>query len=148
MESSWDSKKRVAPGKNHQALTTSMHGHEGAMNEEIEDLCTGEVAFEGNKFSTDHSKNGRAKCKECSKLIAKGDIRIGKLVPFKDTHIHRFYHLVCAFESFKRARLLPNVISKSCEVDGVDILTEAEKAMLEKLIAELNARRKNPLRVE
>ena len=122
------------------------------MTEGIDDGCggisTSDAGMKGNKFSIDHSKNGRAKCKECGKLIARGELRIGKLVSFKDIYIHQFHHLTCAFESFKRARVLSSVISKASEVDGIVMLTPTEKSKLDKLIEQSNAARSKPLPVE
>ena len=143
MEGSWDAKKRAASGEDRQTLAKSKPDHEGVMKGDA--ICNEtdllETELKGNKFSIGYSKSGKAKCKNCSKLIGKDSLRIGKLVPFKDTHIHQFYHLTCAFELFKRARVASNIISKVSEVDGVENITEAEKSNLEYLITQSIASR-------
>ena len=64
----------------------------------------------GNKFNVDYSKRGMAKCKVCNKLIAKNELRIGKLVPFKVRSILRYFHVKCLFESLTKAKIVTNVI--------------------------------------
>ena len=41
-----------------------------------------EISITGNKFSVDYCKRGTTKCKLCKMMITKGELRIGKLVPF------------------------------------------------------------------
>ena len=40
-----------------------------------------------NIFKVDHSIRGTAKCKECKKQISKNELRIGKMVRFKEKTI-------------------------------------------------------------
>ena len=101
-----------------------------------------------NTFSIDHSKNGRAKCKECGKTISIGELRIGKYVPFKNIFITKFFHLNCAFESFKRARISSSVITEINDVNGVNLLTEDEQLLLKEFIDKSINSRKKPLPIE
>ena len=52
-----------------------------------------EVGVGDKKFFVDYCKRASTKCKLCKKNINKGEIRIGKLVPFKRIEIKQFYHL-------------------------------------------------------
>ena len=75
-----------------------------------------------NKFSIDHSKRGTAKCMVCKKPIAKNELRIGKLVPFKTKQILQFYHVPCMFTSFRKAKIISNTICNTNDIDGFDKL--------------------------
>ena len=99
----------------------------------------------GNKFTIDYSKNGRAKCKECGKAIAKGELRIGKYVPFKNIHITQFLHTNCAFQSFERARVALNIISDINNIDGIEAITDSDRQTIHDMIMNANATRINPL---
>ena len=83
-----------------------------------------------NIFNIGKALSGRSTCKECKTKITKDSLRIGKLVPFKDTHITHFFHVDCAFQSFKRARVKSNIISETGDVDGAEILTSDEAQVL------------------
>ena len=83
-----------------------------------------------NIFNIGKALSGRSTCKECKTKITKDSLRIGKLVPFKDTHITHFFHVDCAFQSFKRARVKLNIISETGDVDGAEILTSDEAQVL------------------
>ena len=78
----------------------------------------GKTVIPGIIFSIDYSKRGTAKCKVCKKAIYRHEIRIGKLVPYKTEHITRYLHVDCAFNSFRRARLVSNVVKDTSELDG------------------------------
>ena len=97
-----------------------------------------EGAENGKKFYVDHSKRGTAKCRKCKKNIPKGELRIGKNVLFKDRNILQYYHVQCAFVSFKSARLITNVVTNMNEVGGLDNISEDERAQLEKLISQVD----------
>ena len=88
---------------------------------------------------------GTAKCLECQKKIHAGDLRIGKLIQFKDKFIYRFYHLTCAFKSFRKARIFRNVISDLSQLDGIDSINNAEKDAIAACIQNSNNERINPL---
>ena len=99
----------------------------------------------GNKFSVDYSKHGTAKCKACVKVIAKNELRIGKLVPFKNVYIKQYYHMDCAFGSFQKARVVTNVISNVYEIDGFDHINAVDKSHIINLFDNHKNVRKLPL---
>ena len=143
MEGSWYSKKRFTLGEDHQALIEATNTNErGTCSKSVE---TDEFKQKGNKFCIDYSKNGKAKCKECRNVIAKDDLRLGKHVPFKEIHILQYYHLSCAFASFKRARVLTNIISNISEIDGMNGVSPDERKKVVELIEQSNATRTEPL---
>ena len=109
-------------------------------NEGIED-----TSGSGNIFCIDHSKRGTAKCMECKKAISKGELRISKFVPYKAIHIQRFFHVKCAFEMFKRARIAENVVSDINQLDGLENLSEEEKNLILRFIFDGNEERTSPL---
>ena len=74
-------------------------------NESFSDINTTGEDLTGKKFLADYCKRGSTKCKVCRKKIQKGELRIGKSVPFKNIYITQYYHVKCGFESFKKARL-------------------------------------------
>ena len=143
MEGSWNSKKRITSGENHQALIKATTSSEGdtSSNSEVLD----ESKRRGNKFCIDHSLNGKAKCRECKNVIAKDELRIGKHVPYKEIHIIQYYHLSCAFTTFKRARVLASVISNVTEIDGMEGISLEERMRVEDMIREFNSGRNTPL---
>ena len=100
------------------------------MEEEDDD----ESFVNGKKFCVDHSKNGRAKCRKCKKVILIGELRIGKNVRFKEKYILHYYHVNCIFESFKRSRHAENVITDLGKIAGVAEITNEEQLIISNLI--------------
>ena len=92
-------------------------------------------------FRVDHSIRGTAKCKKCNKIIAKGVLRIGKSVLFKDKYILQYFHIKCAFEMCTRARLPSNVIDDVNKLGGVELLSVSERQELTNLVLELKTNR-------
>ena len=119
-----ENENNVTYGDNEQAMSTSI--------------------WTGNIFSIDHSIRGTAKCVSCKKVIARLELRIGKLTPYKSSSILRYMHVGCAFESFKRARIAKNTVTSIEQLDGVDSLNEYERKYIENLIkVEKDTRKKN-----
>ena len=60
----------------------------------------------------------------------------GNFVSERPVHIHitQYFHTVCAFESFKRARVAVNVISSTDNLNGMDLITDDEKLAIKKVI--------------
>ena len=115
--------------------------------ENTHESCNEEAGDDsGNKFKVDHSIRGTVKCKECKKVIAKGELRIGKYDLYKDKSFISFFHVKCAFSLFKRARVSTNVISCTSQVDGMDTLKPADREMITELIATGNDERTAPLK--
>ena len=152
MESTWFTKKRITPeevpetdpaGVTHQNSPTIKN-----LSNSNSDVNTGptspnanlnyNISENENIFAVDHSKNGKAKCKECDKIIIKDELRIGKLVPFKTKFTTRFFHIQCAFKSFRRVRNASNVISHISQLDGVLDINAQEKDTILRYIEELN----------
>ena len=129
MEGPRDAKKGPPLGEDHQATLKPITYNNESGSTQV------------NKFNIDHSKNGRAKCKECGNKITKGELRIGKYVPFKAIYITQYYHTLCAFKSFTRACLVTNVITNINELDGVNLISIADKSSIEDLINHANANR-------
>ena len=98
-----------------------------------------------NLFKVDYSLRGTAKCMECGKKIIKDDLRIGKMVPYKDKHILRYCHVECAFLRFKRARIASNVISDINQIDGIELLNKVDRDRILKYIEDENNTREKPL---
>ena len=99
----------------------------------------------GHIFTIDYSKRGTSTCKKCAKAIDKDKLRIGKSVSFKAIHILRYFHIKCAFESFRKARVATNVIESITDLDGYGKLGDADKTLINELIAKENAARSKPL---
>ena len=72
-------------------------------------------------------------------------IRISKLVPFKALHILLYFHVKCAFELFRKARLATNVIANINDLDGYGKLGNRDKSLIKELIEKGNAARLKPL---
>ena len=92
-----------------------------------------DTSLSGNKFSVGYSKRETAKCKICTKVIEKNELRIGKLVLFKLWHIMENSHVDCAFESFRNARVATNVINDVGELDGFEFINTNDKPRIYKL---------------
>ena len=91
MEGSWYSKKQITLGEDCQTLIKATNTNErGTCSKSI---ATVKFKQNCNKFFVDYSKDGKAICKECKKLIANDDLRLGMHVPFKKIHI--FNNTVC-----------------------------------------------------
>ena len=88
-------------------------------------------------------KKGHSKMRYCG--IVKDGLRIGKSIIFKLKHILRYFHVVCAFGSFQKARIAKNVISDRSQLDGADNLNDQEKSLLSEFIEKENKSRATPL---
>ena len=96
-------------------------------------------------FSVDYCKRGSTKCKICKRNIQKGEIRIGKLIQFKAKSFLQYHHLKCAFESFKKARVITNVITCMDDINDFDLIKDEDKTHILKLMDQTNEARKKPL---
>lgn len=89
------------------------------------------------KFAIDLTKRN-CKCHKCKQPIDKGTIRIAKLVPnyFSDNggEMKQYYHPICLFESFKKARATTKVIEDPGDLQGWDSLSDVDKEPILKLI--------------
>ena len=94
-----------------------------------------------NKFCIDYARRGTAKCRKCRNLIAVNQLRIGKFTKFREKIITQFYHPNCAFLLFKKARLLENSVKEVTEIDGVDNISEKDRAFLIEKIKRVQEKR-------
>ena len=106
---------------------------------------TNDTSLSGNKFSVDYSKRGTAKYKICTKVIDLNELGLGKLVPFKLCHIKQYSRVVCAFESFQKARVATNMINGVGELDGFDFINTNDKSRKINLLKIIYNARKLPL---
>lgn len=90
-----------------------------------------------DKFSIDCAKSGRAKCKNCKKLILKGVYRIGKAVQYKVGYIIQYSHIECIFKAFTKARSASNIIRDIDHLKGINTTPEEIKSQLKELIKNL-----------
>ena len=68
-------------------------------------------------------------------------MRISKIIPYKDTHTNQFFHIDCAFQSFRRARLRENIIAEVDDIDGAESLEESDVQHLLNAIQKANSER-------
>ena len=102
----------------------------------------GEDIISANKFCVEPSLSARSKCRKCKTMIPKGILRIGKLVPYKSAYIHHYFHIKCAFDAFRAARIQTNIVTDSTQLDGIDSIPEDEKGKIIQLIHDLKANAK------
>ena len=131
MESSWVPEKRAPADE--------------VPEEESEATINNNNQYTGKKFTIDKSKNGRARCKHCRNNIIKDDLRIGKSVLYRDKYILQYYHIKCAFETFKRARSKENTVLRLEDLDGYVSLSDEESENILDLISALKAMQKPDL---
>ena len=77
----------------------------------------------------------------CNKPIKEDELRIGKLIQFKERYITQYYHVNCAFDSFNKARVSANVICDQNELDGFDEIDDTDKCNIILLIENGNTSR-------
>ena len=92
----------------------------------------------------DYSKLGTAKCRKCKKNVPKGELRVGKRVPFKVVHIIQYFHINCAFALFQKARISTNVISNTEDIDGINAILEEDNLRIGRLLSEIYTKKNEP----
>lgn len=146
MESSWDSKKRAAPGENHQALALNQIHNEGdnEISGNVEESKVMEIGQDDVKttFMVDYCKRSVTKCKRCKKSIPQGELRIGRSAKLKAKTIFQYFHVNCAFETFKKARSAANTITCMDDILGFELIKDEERVYILRLMDEVNAKRK------
>ena len=78
------------------------------------------------------------------KNVPKGELRIGKRVPFKVVHIIQYFHVNYAFDSFQKARISANVISNTEDIDGINAFLEEDNLRIGRLVSEINTKKNEP----
>lgn len=91
-----------------------------------------------NKYLCDYAKLGTSSCKKCKQKLAKGSLRIAKVVPNPFTEgggdMKQYHHPSCLFETFLRAKATTRIIEDLTDVENHDVLTDEDKAMIQDLI--------------
>ena len=90
------------------------------------------------RFSIDYSKRV-SKCKKCKVEIEKGSVRLAKVVPNYfgdgDGELKQYYHTVCLFETFSKARSTTKVIESPDEIEDFLNIEQKDKDSIIELIA-------------
>ena len=84
------------------------------------------------KFFVDYSKR-LSKCKKCKLEIAKGDVRLAKLMPNffgGDDEMKQYYHIKCLFETFQRARATTRKIESADDIEDFKSIKEDDKKLI------------------
>ncbi|KAM4797086.1 DNA ligase 3 [Rhinophrynus dorsalis] len=96
------------------------------------------------RYCVEYAKRGTAGCKKCKEKIAKGLVRIGKVVPnpFSESagDMKEWYHVKCMFEKLERARPTTKKIDDLTELEGWQALEDPEKDLINQLVKELAAK--------
>ncbi|KAM3934337.1 DNA ligase 3 [Leptodactylus fuscus] len=96
------------------------------------------------RYCVEYAKRGTAGCKKCKEKIAKGLVRIGKIVPnpFSESagDMKEWYHVKCMFEKLERARATTKKIDDLTELEGWQELQDPEKDLINQHVKELAAK--------
>ncbi|XP_008331223.1 DNA ligase 3 [Cynoglossus semilaevis] len=96
------------------------------------------------RFIVEYAKRGTAGCKKCKDKIAKGIVRIGKVVPnpFSESagEMKEWYHVKCIFEKLERARATTKKIEDITELEGWEELQDEDKELINKHVSDLMAK--------
>ena len=91
-----------------------------------------------NKFAADYARMGTSACKKCKQKLAKGELRLAKVVknPFTDDDkdMKHYHHASCLFETFLKARATTKIVEDSTDIEEFDSLKSEDQEMIEKLI--------------
>ena len=63
-------------------------------------------------------------------------------MPFKKGHIVEYRHVNCAFLTFRKAKILENIITDISQVDGLNEITDADRSRINELVQSENTLRK------
>jgi DNA ligase-3 len=96
-----------------------------------------------NKFALDYSKR-LSKCQKCKKEMAKGEVRLAKIVPNffggegdndnDAAEMKQYHHIDCLFDSFKRAKATTKIIESADDIRDFALATDADKKKIVKAI--------------
>uniref|UniRef100_A0A672HDF0 DNA ligase n=1 Tax=Salarias fasciatus TaxID=181472 RepID=A0A672HDF0_SALFA len=91
------------------------------------------------RFLVEYAKRGTAGCKKCKDKIAKGIVRIGKIVPnpFSESagEMKEWYHVKCIFEKLERARATTKKIEDITDLEGWEELQDEDKELVNKHVS-------------
>lgn len=96
------------------------------------------------RFLVEYAKRGTAGCKKCKDKIAKGIVRVGKIVPnpFSESagEMKEWYHVKCIFEKLERARATTKKIEDITDLEGWEELQDEDKELINKHVSDLMAK--------
>ncbi|XP_042354542.1 LOW QUALITY PROTEIN: DNA ligase 3 [Plectropomus leopardus] len=103
-----------------------------------------ELDMAEQRFLVEYAKRGTAGCKKCKDKIAKGIVRIGKIVPnpFSESagEMKEWYHVKCIFEKLERARATTKKIEDITDLEGWEELEDEDKELINKHVSDLMAK--------
>ncbi|XP_034539096.1 DNA ligase 3 isoform X2 [Notolabrus celidotus] len=103
-----------------------------------------EADMSEQKFLVEYAKRGTAGCKKCKDKIAKGIVRIAKVVPnpFSESagDMKEWYHVKCIFEKLERARATTKKIEDITELEGWEEMQDEDKELINKHVSDLMAK--------
>uniref|UniRef100_A0A672HDB0 DNA ligase n=1 Tax=Salarias fasciatus TaxID=181472 RepID=A0A672HDB0_SALFA len=98
------------------------------------------------RFLVEYAKRGTAGCKKCKDKIAKGIVRIGKIVPnpFSESagEMKEWYHVKCIFEKLERARATTKKIEDITDLEGWEELQDEDKELVNKHVSGTTPKKK------
>ncbi|XP_061660399.1 DNA ligase 3 [Syngnathoides biaculeatus] len=101
-------------------------------------------AMAEQRFLVEYAKRGTAGCKKCKDKIAKGIVRIGKVVPnpFSESagEMKEWYHVKCMFEKLERARATTKKIEDITDLEGWEELQDEDKELINQHVSDLMAK--------
>lgn len=103
---------------------------------------------EGIRLAVSYAPSGRAKCKECEGFIAKGALRLTKIVPNPfdsyagETDFQQHYHMIHGFQALDRVRCSTKVPSKASQIQGLKDLKAKDRKHVEQKFDTFLARHK------
>ncbi|CAL8268355.1 unnamed protein product [Merluccius merluccius] len=96
------------------------------------------------RFIVEYAKRGTAGCKKCKEKIAKGVVRIGKVVPnpFSESagDMKEWHHVKCIFEKLEKARATTKKIEDITDLEGWEELEDEDKETINKHVSDLMAK--------
>ncbi|KAF4524111.1 hypothetical protein B566_EDAN007694, partial [Ephemera danica] len=95
-------------------------------------------------FAAERAKSGRASCKRCKGKLESGLLRVARLVPnpfgSDGSRMKAWHHVTCLFDALSKARATTRKIeSPEDDIEGWDLLTDEDKAEIEKHMQEASA---------
>ncbi|XP_061557962.1 DNA ligase 3 isoform X1 [Phycodurus eques] len=101
-------------------------------------------AMAEQRFLVEYAKRGTAGCKKCKDKIAKGIVRIGKVVPnpFSESagEMKEWHHVKCIFEKLERARATTKKIEDITDLEGWEELQDEDKELINRHVSDLMAK--------
>nr|XP_032818001.1 DNA ligase 3 [Petromyzon marinus]XP_032818002.1 DNA ligase 3 [Petromyzon marinus]XP_032818003.1 DNA ligase 3 [Petromyzon marinus] len=108
-------------------------------------LASAIAAMAEQRYCVDYARLGTAGCKKCKEKIAKGLVRIGKIVanPFGDGggEMKEWHHVRCIFERLERSRPSTRRIEDLSDLEGYERLLDPERELINGCIEDLIMKR-------